>query len=166
MPQYIAHVNDRDYSITSDELDRLDIIVDRDGTTHLIVDNRRFPCRLLHDELDNGLPGIPTKSLAVEVAGRSFRIAIADEVDQLVDAMGYADVAAAGAGEVLAPMPGLVIDVMVNEGDEVDIGTPLLVLEAMKMENVLKAETAGTVRAVHVAAGDTVDKLAPLIDIE
>ena len=61
------------------------------------------------------------------------------------------------AGALTAPMPGKVVKVLVEPGQEVAAGTALLVLEAMKMEHTVRASDAGTVRAVHVAVGDQVD---------
>jgi pyruvate carboxylase subunit B len=63
-------------------------------------------------------------------------------------------------------MPGLVLDILVEEGDEVEAEQGLLVLEAMKMENELKAPSGGVVSAIHVADGDAVDKEALLIEVE
>lgn len=62
-----------------------------------------------------------------------------------------------GAGDVRAPMPGRIVRMAVNVGDEVNKGTPLLAIEAMKMENELFSPTSGTVSAAHVKAGDIVD---------
>jgi acetyl/propionyl-CoA carboxylase alpha subunit len=65
--------------------------------------------------------------------------------------------AGAIAGGLIAPMPGKVVKVLVVEGQAVEAGAPLLVLEAMKMEHTVRAAAAGTVRAIHVAVGDQVD---------
>lgn len=62
-----------------------------------------------------------------------------------------------GNPETRSPMPGKVLQVTVTPGAEVKPGDPLLILEAMKMENVLVAEVAGTVKEVHVQAGDMVE---------
>ena len=62
-------------------------------------------------------------------------------------------------------MPGLVVRVEVTVGQRVDVGTGLVVVEAMKMENELRAQRAGVVETVHVAAGQTVDKGASLITL-
>jgi acetyl-CoA/propionyl-CoA carboxylase, biotin carboxylase, biotin carboxyl carrier protein len=62
----------------------------------------------------------------------------------------------AGSGEVSAPMQGTIVKVSVEVGTKVEIGDPIVVLEAMKMENQITAEKAGTVAKVNVAAGDTV----------
>ena len=64
------------------------------------------------------------------------------------------------------PCPGLVLDVRVEPGTRVHAGDSLLVLEAMKMENDLRARQAGTVLAVHVRAGDTVARNALLVEFE
>jgi len=73
--------------------------------------------------------------------------------------------AKAGTGTLKAPMPGLVLRILVEEGSVVDAGQGLLVIEAMKMENELKALGAGTVRKVHVAPGARVEKGTPLLEI-
>ena len=103
---------------------------------------------------------------------RDWRIGVGDrdftfEVLSPVEAIGA--VAAAkgrGASVVTAPIPGKVVAVTVEEGDEVEPGRPLVVLEAMMMENELTAEQAGRVVAVRVAPGDTVDTGAVLVELE
>ena len=74
--------------------------------------------------------------------------------------------AKAGAGAVLAIMPGKIIRMMVQPGQKVEEGDPLCVLEAMKMENELHAHQSGTVRTVHVKPGDDVEKDQVLVEIE
>ncbi len=67
--------------------------------------------------------------------------------------------------QIVAPMPGKVLDVLVAEGAHVEAGAGLLILEAMKMEHRIVAPAAATVRAVHVTAGEMIDGGAPLIDL-
>jgi len=79
-----------------------------------------------------------------------------------------APLARAGAGgpaRVTAPMPGRLVKVLVQEGDSVSEGQGLVVMEAMKMENELRAESAGRVTAVRVAAGEAVERDQVLIDL-
>ncbi len=64
--------------------------------------------------------------------------------------------AGAGSGEVRAPMPGQIVQLICNEGDEVQVGDKLLVLEAMKMQQPMLAAIAGTVSSISVAVGDQV----------
>jgi biotin carboxyl carrier protein len=74
--------------------------------------------------------------------------------------------AGGGEGIVKSPMPGRVVRVAVKEGDEVEAGSPVAVVEAMKMENELAAPRAGKVVKVHVAPGATVEGGATLVEIE
>lgn len=69
-------------------------------------------------------------------------------------------------GGLVAPMPGKVLEVLVAQGDVVEAGTPLMVLEAMKMEHRIVAAADGTVVAVHYEAGDQVAQGAVLLDLE
>lgn len=72
----------------------------------------------------------------------------------------------AGAGDLTSPMPGKVLEVLVAEGDEVEAGARLMVLEAMKMESPVRSPHAGRVTHVHVAAGDSVGAGDPLVEVE
>jgi len=71
-----------------------------------------------------------------------------------------------GSGEVHAPMPGLIVKVVVEVGQEVEQGKTVVILESMKMQNELKAPVDGTVTAIHIEASQTVDKNALLLEIE
>ena len=68
--------------------------------------------------------------------------------------------------DVLSPIPGLVLDIMVKEGDKVSVGDLLLKMEAMKMENEIKSTTDGTVTGIHVKKGDSVLEGQQLVTIE
>jgi biotin carboxyl carrier protein len=74
--------------------------------------------------------------------------------------------AATGPRPVRAPMPGLIVRVEVEPGQEVRAGQPIVIMEAMKMENELRAEAAGLVARVLVAAGQPVEKGAILVEFE
>ncbi len=72
-------------------------------------------------------------------------------------------VTSGGEGSVTAPIPGLILEVFVKQGEKVTAGQPVLKMEAMKMENVINAPIAGTVETVHVAAGDAVNQGQELV---
>ncbi len=80
--------------------------------------------------------------------------------------MGLANLTASKVNNLKAPMPGLVLDILVKPGQEVEKDTPLLILEAMKMENVLKSPTDGTVKSLGAAKGDAVEKNHVLLTFE
>lgn len=99
--------------------------------------------------------------------GRTFRVEAVDERSwRMRRARSDGTSPAAGLKPLRAPMPGLVLRVDVEEGQEVAEGQGLLIVEAMKMENELRARAAGRVRGVHVAAGESVGRGDILIEFE
>ncbi len=107
---------------------------------------------------DDGVWGITYK-------GERWTATVEDErTRQLRELTGVAAVSRTG-GVIKAPMPGLVLRVEVEEGQAVDVGTRVVVLEAMKMENEIKTLTEGVVRSVHVRVGQVVEKGARLVEI-
>lgn len=104
--------------------------------------------------------------LRVTLRGRTTTVEVKDETDLLLERFGLEDAGGAAEAEVRAPMPGLVVRVMVEQGQAVEEGDALLVLEAMKMENELRAPAAGTVAALHAKEGASADKGEVLVEIE
>ncbi len=102
----------------------------------------------------------------VTINGRMTEVHVKDERAMLLEEFGLEPDAGAGEREVRAPMPGLVLDVLVEEGDTVAADEGLVVLEAMKMENELAAPAAGTVATIHATQGDAVEKNALLIELD
>ncbi len=104
-----------------------------------------------------------SRLLTLKVDGRRHRLALRNPLDQLIETLGMEAEPKPVLTEVRAPMPGLVLRVAVEDGQEVAPGDTLLVLEAMKMENAIKASAAGRVKQVAVRSGDAVEKGALLI---
>lgn len=98
--------------------------------------------------------------------GYAFAVEALDERTRAIRDLSAASAAAAGPSPLVAPMPGLVVRVAVAVGDQVAAGQGLVVMEAMKMENELRAASGGTVRAVHAAPGTAVEKGAVLVELE
>lgn len=128
-----------------------------DGYYSLLIDGRSVP--VVIESVDDDI-------LEVTIDGRTTVVRVQDEKDLLLDKYGLAEAAGVAEREIRAPMPGLVLDVMVAEGDAVEADQGLVVLEAMKMENELRAPADGVVQTVHVAPQDAVDKDALLIEME
>lgn len=91
---------------------------------------------------------------------------VRNEQDLLLDKLGFKTGAEAGEGELKAPMPGKILEILVEEQSEVELGDPVAILEAMKMENELKAPISGTVISIAVQKGDSVEKNALIVEIE
>ena len=96
--------------------------------------------------------------------GRSHDVEVVDERTMAIRALAGTGASVTGPRPIVAPMPGMVVKVEVAEGDVVRAGQGIVIVEAMKMENELRAEVAGRVKAVHVKAGEAVEKDQVLID--
>jgi len=102
----------------------------------------------------------------IELEGREYRFRVDDERTHELRALTAEMEPGEIAAELRAPMPGLVVRVAVQPGDRVSAGDPLVVMEAMKMENELRAESDGIVGDVHVSEGTTVDRDDVLVTFE
>ncbi|MFD1468086.1 biotin/lipoyl-containing protein [Hymenobacter caeli] len=98
------------------------------------------------------------KQFVLKINGQRLELSAKDRFDLLLKRLGLSAAAAVQVNELKAPMPGLIVDVRVQPGQAVLKGDPLLVLEAMKMENILKAPADGTVSAIKVNLRDNVQK--------
>lgn len=97
------------------------------------------------------------RTLRLRIGGRTCTVKLEEEQDRLMRTLGL-DKATRKAGDLKAPMPGLVLNVLVKPGDTVKKNDPVLVLEAMKMENVIKAPGDAIVKAVAAEKGKPVEK--------
>ncbi len=100
------------------------------------------------------------------VDGHRFEVEALDERTSAIRELSKLSAAASGPAPLVAPMPGLIVRVNVQPGDKVAQGQGLVVMEAMKMENELRAQAAGTVKSVNAAPGMAVEKGAILIEME
>lgn len=98
------------------------------------------------------------KQFILKIDGQCVELTAKDRFDLLLERLGLSAAAAVQVNELKAPMPGLIVDVRVQPGQAVFKGDPLLVLEAMKMENILKAPADGVVSAIKVGLRDNVQK--------
>ncbi|MFM7765565.1 MAG: biotin/lipoyl-containing protein [Sphingomonadales bacterium] len=130
-----------------------------DGRLLLHVGSGVFTARLL--ELNRA-----EKSLTISLNGKTVSVTLKEPLDDLLHSMGLDKMATAKVSHVKAPMPGLVLNVLVEAGQEVKKGDKLLVLEAMKMENIIKAAGDGKVGRIAVEKGQAVDKNQTLIEFE
>lgn len=128
-----------------------------DGRFHIRYKNQSYPAEVTRIDRE-------TKTVDIVVRGYRYAIHLRDEVDVLMEKMGMTAGAGSKINSIKAPMPGLIIDLRVNDGDEVKPGDPLLILEAMKMENIIKSHGSGKVKKVKIRKGDSVEKGQVLIE--
>ena len=103
------------------------------------------------------------KSMTIKIGHQLYTFQIQTKLDLLMEKMGLNDLIQSGPPDLKAPMPGLILDIRVQKGDQVKKGDVLLVLEAMKMENVIKAESDAEVVEILAAKGESVEKNQILI---
>ena len=159
MKKYTVTVNDQStIEIEKEQVSNLDMIQQADGTYHLLHNNESYQIKILTQNPDK-------KQLKLLVNGQAYHLKIEDEYDQLVRQLGLEVVTTQKVNEIKAPMPGLVLEVSVKAGQTIAKGDPLLILEAMKMENVIKSAGDGVVEEILVEKGAAVEKGALLIKL-
>jgi biotin carboxyl carrier protein len=110
--------------------------------------------------------GAAAGKYTIRLDGFRFDVEALDERTRAIRELAGSGAPPAGPGWLSAPMPGLVVRVLVQPGDTVQAGQGVVVMEAMKMENELRAPVAAVVRAVRAAPGSTVEKGAVLVEFE
>jgi len=107
-----------------------------------------------------------TKTFTIETGGETFEVVIKDALDQKLEQMGFGAASSKQVKEIKAPMPGLVLEIAVTDGQQVKEGDRILILEAMKMENSILIHADATIKKVAVAAGQAVEKGQVLVTLE
>lgn len=156
-PTYKIKSNDYVFLFTKEEIESSDIISIHDGEYNLIRNNESVNAKIT--------PSNNPKKLQVEVNGETFDVEIKDELDQMLEVMGFGMTSTRIIKEIKAPMPGLVLDISVQEGQEVKEGDRILILEAMKMENSIMTHTDATIKTIRVKPGQAVEKGQVLVDL-
>lgn len=143
MKEYKFKINGKEYAVAIGQAEGKNLTVNVNGADYQV-------------ELENAPVAAPAASVAPVAAAPAAAAAPAPA----------AAAAPAGAGEkVNSPLPGVIVEVCVKEGQAVKAGQKLAVLEAMKMENEIPAPKDGTVTAIHVSKGDSILEGAPVVTI-
>jgi biotin carboxyl carrier protein len=158
--KYKVKVNDTfEYKFTDGQITSLDIQEVSSTKFHVLKENCSFKAEIISSNFLK-------KHYTVKINSNIYEIDISDQLDLLIEEMGLSLGSAQIINDIKAPMPGLILDVLVQVGDTVKEGDYLLVLEAMKMENTLSALGDGVVKSVSVIKGEKVEKNQLLIEIE
>ena len=156
---YSVQANGFTFSFTQDEIEALDIVQKSQNEFNLLHNQRSVNAIVLEESNT-------AKKLKVEVEGESFEVEIKEELDLVLEQMGFGVKADKHIKEIKAPMPGLVLEIAVAEGQEINEGDKILILVAMKMENIIKATKPATIKRVAVVAGQAVEKGQLLVELD
>ena len=148
---FTGTVNDSDYAIDMSQKDTSNWVVNRDGIEYRV--------EVASLDTDN-------KTAILRINGRKYSVKLNDQYDQLLKDLGLENLSVKKVSEIKSPMPGLVLDIFVKPGDVIKKGDQVLVLEAMKMENILKTQTDAVVKSVAIETGVAVEKGQVLVKFE
>jgi len=163
-----AFINNKEYNITekgetpfSFEVNGKAVVIDAfspgKNTLHILYNSNSYNAELIEYRAED-------KTAVVKVNNALYEIKLKDETDDLLERLGIGK-SQQKAQQIKAPMPGKVIDIKVKEGDSVNKGDGLLVLEAMKMENIIKAPEAAVIKKIRATKGKAVEKNEILIEL-
>jgi len=123
---------------------------------HLLLDHKSYTLEIVSNDQK-------TREMVIKVNNKEVTVVIETALDELLAKMGLNTNNKSIASDIAAPMPGLILEIAVNVGDEVRKGDKLLILEAMKMENLIKAPADGRIKSVTVKTGESVESGQKLI---
>ena len=135
-----------------------DIININDRQLHILKNGKSYNIDIAHIDAKS-------KTVQLQINGQQYTVAVSDKMDLLLEKMGISNMDTAKVNEIVAPMPGLVLDVKVAVGDTINKGDAVLILEAMKMENMLKSPGEGIVKSIEVKQGEAVEKGQVLVKL-
>lgn len=158
--QYKLKVNDSyEFEFGEDDLAQVDWVKTGDVSYHLLDKSESYQVSFEETDIDK-------RNYQIKVNNTRYSVSIENPLDLLISELGFELDSASMVSSIEAPMPGLILEVSIKEGQEVKEGDTLLILEAMKMENVISSPRDGVIKSVDVNQGDAVDKKHVLITFE
>lgn len=134
----------------------LDLLKLNEQSNHIIHQHKSYNVEVVDFDKEEKLANI-------KVNGNIYTVKVTSQLDLLLQQLGMDNLASNKIAQIKAPMPGLVLNILVREGDEVKKGDSLVVLEAMKMENIIKSPADAVIKKVEVSQGDKIEKNTVLI---
>lgn len=158
--KYKVKVNNAlEFDLKEDDISKLDAIKTSDSKYHVLQDKTPFVAELVDSDFNQ-------KKYSIKINTNFYQVDISNPLDLLIEKMGFAFGSSKQIDSIKAPMPGLILDILVKKGQEVKEDEGLLILEAMKMENIITSPREGIIKSVSVGKGDAIDKGHLLIEFE
>lgn len=129
------------------------------GGYSILLDGKSYVAQVVRTDRE-------ARTITLQLGQQVFEVKLEEPMDRLLAAMGISGAASRKLNDIKAPMPGLVLKVLVSPGQAISKGEPVLILEAMKMENVFKSPSDAVVKEVKVTERKAVEKGEVLIVLE
>ncbi len=153
-------VNDSlSFNITNKDVASIDALPTSSKSYHILQGNKPFKAEIIDSDFYR-------KHYKVKVNNSTYNVDISDGLDLLIKEMGFSLGTTKNIRSIHAPMPGLILEINVTVGQAVKKEDPLLILEAMKMENVIFSPRDGIIKSISVNQGEAVEKKQLLIEFE
>jgi biotin carboxyl carrier protein len=131
----------------------------KDNIFHILHENKSYTAELVYINQQE-------KKAKVKINGNEYDVSLQDKYAELLETMGMNHSTKNSIPALKAPMPGMVLDILIKVGDQVNKGDSLLILEAMKMENIIKSSTTEIIKSIEIEKGSTVEKDQLLLTFE
>ncbi len=151
--------NSTSFELSESDLKNLDAVSVEKSKFHVLKDSKPYKVEIVSADFIS-------KKYTVTVNNNTYEVAIADSLDILIKSMGIERGKSKVVNAIKAPMPGLILEISVIVGQEVKENDPLLILEAMKMENSFLSPRDGIIKSIAVEIGVAVNKGQLLIEFE
>ena len=157
---FTVQVNEQvDFNLDVNEAVQFDCKALKDDRFHILRGSTSYQAELVNEDFDE-------RCYSIQIGSNVYNVRIQTDLDHMIGSMGYKLSSESASNEVKAPMPGIILEMKAQPGDQVNKGDTLLILEAMKMENAILSPRDGIVKSVWSDTGDTVDKNKLLIELE
>ncbi|WP_341216206.1 acetyl-CoA carboxylase biotin carboxyl carrier protein subunit [uncultured Wocania sp.] len=151
--------NTFNFEIKEDDILSLDALPVSESKFHILQHNKSYNSEIIETDFNS-------KSYKVKVNNNSYNVNIFNDLDALIKDMGFAISSTKHVNSIKAPMPGLILDISIQINQEVKEDDTLLILEAMKMENIITSPRDGVIKSISVNKGDAVEKNQLLIEFK
>ncbi len=160
MSKYNVLVNENPpIEIDTEKATLLNAVSTSKNEYHIIDNNTSYKAEIISSNFNK-------KTYQISINNNTYTVTIEDDLDSLIKAMGFEIGAIKPVNDIKAPMPGLILEINVAVGQEVEENDNLFILEAMKMENVITSPRHGVIKSISVVKGDAVDKNELLLEFE
>lgn len=156
---FVVEIEGQRFELNREDWEGLDCIQINDTTFHLLDNGHAYVITLIASNAYE-------RKYSLEINGENKEATILNSLDILIEKMGLKSAQSKKLSMLHAPMPGLVAAVKASAGQEVEKGSPLIILEAMKMENVIVAPHHAIIKKINVEVGQAVEKGFALVEFE